>query len=141
MWFNPIMKWLVGSPLHFFVSKNTMLITYTGRKSGKTFTTPVNYLRDGNTLYTTSMRERNWWRNLRDGNPVQLMIQRKEISAIPQVIEDNEAVKNHFSTYLQLAPHLARYYKVELDNNGIPQQGDLARIVDKMVFIEFRVAD
>lgn len=62
MWFNPMMKWLIASPLHIFVSKNMMLITYTGRKSGVTYTTPVNYLREGNTLYVTSWRERTWWR-------------------------------------------------------------------------------
>ena len=131
------MKWLIASPLHFFVSKNTMLITYTGRKSGRKFTTPVNYVRDGKTLYTTSMIERVWWRNLREGNPVKLLIQRKESEAIPQVLEDAERVKNHLYTYFKIDPTMARYYKVELDSDGIPEQEDLARIAGNMIGVKF----
>ena len=45
MWFNPMITWLLRSPLHGLVSKSIMLITYKGRKSSKEYTTPVNYLR------------------------------------------------------------------------------------------------
>ena len=65
MWFNPIIQWLLRSPLHLMVSKNMMLMTYTGRKSGKIYTTPMNYLAIGEAFYTISTRERRWWRNLR----------------------------------------------------------------------------
>ena len=44
--FNPFMVWLLRSPLHKLASKNTLLITFTGRKSGKKYTTPVNYASD-----------------------------------------------------------------------------------------------
>ena len=44
MWFNPIMRWLVSSPLHFLVSQSLMLMTYQGCKSGKSYTIPMNYL-------------------------------------------------------------------------------------------------
>ncbi len=42
MWYNPIMMWLLRSPLHGMLSSSTMIITYTGRKSGKMFSTPDN---------------------------------------------------------------------------------------------------
>lgn len=48
---NPFMKWLLRSPFHGAVSRMYLLITFTGRKSGKTYTTPVQYAQDGNTLY------------------------------------------------------------------------------------------
>jgi hypothetical protein len=41
MWYNPIMRGLLNSPMHFFASKNMMLMTYKGRKSGKTYTLRV----------------------------------------------------------------------------------------------------
>ena len=56
MWYNSIMMWLLRSPLHGMLSGSTMIITYTGRKSGMTFSTPVNYVRDGNVLWTVSFR-------------------------------------------------------------------------------------
>jgi len=44
MWFNPIMKWLIRSPLHGLVSKSMLVIGYTGRKSGKRYETPMSLL-------------------------------------------------------------------------------------------------
>lgn len=137
MWFNPIMKLLIASPLHFFVSKQIMLITYTGRKSGKTFTTPVNYINNGDRYYTTSLRSRTWWRNLRNGSPVQLLVERKKITAIPSVIEHHEQVVSKLQTYFQLTPKIARYYKITLDENDIPLGEDLNRVAETTVLVEF----
>jgi hypothetical protein len=67
MWYNSMMKWILRSPLHGLISKSTMLITYTGHKSGKLYTIPVNYVRDEDVLSVTSYRHRTWWRNLRGG--------------------------------------------------------------------------
>ena len=36
------MKLVLRSPVHKMVSKTVLLITFTGRKSGKTYTTPVD---------------------------------------------------------------------------------------------------
>jgi hypothetical protein len=139
MWFNPIMKWLIMSPLHFFVSKNMMLITYTGNKSGKTYTTPVNYLRDGNTIYATSRNDRVWWRNLRGRSPVRLVLEGKEVTAIPEVTEDEGSVTTLMVNYFRLASQLARYYKVRLDNAGVPLPEDLARIAKSMIVVTFEI--
>ncbi len=46
-WLNKMMMWMLRSPFHGIVSKNIMLITVTGRKSGKKYTLPVSYVRDG----------------------------------------------------------------------------------------------
>jgi len=40
---NVFMGGILRSPLHVLLSRNTLLITFKGRRSGKQFTTPVNY--------------------------------------------------------------------------------------------------
>jgi hypothetical protein len=40
----PLVKILVRAPLHQLVDDRVVLIIYTGRKSEKTITVPVNYL-------------------------------------------------------------------------------------------------
>ena len=96
MWFNPIMRGLLRSPLHFFVSKNMMLMTFTGRKSGKNYTVPMNYFTmndDGDEfIATTSLKERTWWRNLRGGVPVSIRLQGRDYKGISKVIENEEEV-------------------------------------------------
>src|SRR5262249_17743027 len=41
---NPVIRALLRSPVHGLMSKSLMLITFTGRKSGRRYTTPVRYV-------------------------------------------------------------------------------------------------
>jgi hypothetical protein len=59
--YYPFVVALLRSPLHGFMDRSTLLLTYTGRKSGKAYTTPVNYLRDGDTLLVVSSCKHIWW--------------------------------------------------------------------------------
>ncbi|GHE79376.1 hypothetical protein GCM10017786_06540 [Amycolatopsis deserti] len=47
------------------LSKSVAVISYTGRRSGKTFRTPVNYVRQGDTLTIRVVmpHRKTWWRN------------------------------------------------------------------------------
>lgn len=135
MWFNPIMRWLIRSPLHFFVSKNMMLMTYTGRKSGKTYTTPMNYLTIGDYLYTISSRERVWWRNLRAGAPVTLRLRGKDVPAQAEAIEDPDQVASSLQQFLNAAPEYARYLNVQIDSNGSPNPEELARLANERIMV------
>ena len=65
---NHAMEFVLRSPVHMPISKTIPLITFTGRKSGKTFTTPVSYSQHGDQVYVFTHAA--WWRNLRDrGSP------------------------------------------------------------------------
>ena len=135
MWYNPIMRGLLNSPLHLILSKNMMLMTYTGRKSGKSYTTPMNYLALNGALYTTSYRDRVWWRNLRDGADVKLRLRGKDVTARSGIIEDQSAVADALQQYFKTAPHLAKYMDVALDEAGDPDGEDIARLAQGMVVV------
>jgi hypothetical protein len=49
---NPIMRGLLRTPAHGLVSGRLMLLTVTGRATGKRYTIPVGYARVGDVLYT-----------------------------------------------------------------------------------------
>ena len=118
--YNPIMIALLRSPLHGFVSSSIMLITFTGRKSGRTYTTPVNYLRDGDTLLLSSSRERVWWKNLRGGAPVTVRVQGQDMKGMGEAFTDNETVTEGLLTLLQQIPIYQKVFKIELTPNGQP---------------------
>jgi deazaflavin-dependent oxidoreductase (nitroreductase family) len=90
---NPFMKWLLRSPLHGLVSRMYLLITFTGRKSGGTYTTPVQYAQDGDMLYIITSEGYTWWRNLRGGADVRIHLRgqtypaRADISTDPKMIQ------------------------------------------------------
>lgn len=61
---NPFMKWLLSSPFHGLVSRWYMLMTVTGRKSGKQYCIPVQYVQEQDDLYVITSETYTWWRNL-----------------------------------------------------------------------------
>lgn len=70
MWYNPIVTAVLRSPLHGVMSGSTLLLTYTGRKSGRAFTFPISYGRRGETLWLITHRRKSWWKNVQGGAPV-----------------------------------------------------------------------
>lgn len=135
MWFNPLVKWLLRSPLHFIASKNTMLMTYTGRKSGRQYTTPMNYLQVGDAYYTISSRDRTWWRNLRGGAAVTLRLQGQDVPAQAEAVEDPARLASLLQEYFAHAPQLARYLDVQLNSAGQLKPDDLARLIETRVLV------
>ena len=89
---NPFMKWLLRSPFHVVVSRMYLLITFTGRKSGRVFATPVQYSQQGEILYIITSEGYTWWKNLRGGADVLVHLRGKtypghaETSMDPQMM-------------------------------------------------------
>lgn len=134
------MTWLLRSPLHFFVSENMMILTYRGRKSGKTYSTPVSYLQEGQTLTTTSSRERTWWRNLRGGAEASVRLRGKEVRGESRAIENEGEIAQWMTGVLQKVPRLARAYGIQVDPGGNPEPNSLQQAARRMVLVQTRLA-
>jgi deazaflavin-dependent oxidoreductase (nitroreductase family) len=103
--YNPIVSWLLRFPLHGLMSGSTMLITFSGRKSGKSYTTPVNYVWDDRTSLVVSPKNRLWWRNLRGGIPVTVRVRAQNLRGVGQAFEGEEALEEGgLLTMLRKAP-------------------------------------
>ena len=57
---NPLMKLILNSPFHRLMSSRVMVISFTGRKSGKHFAIPVAYTWEGNHVIVVT---HGAWRN------------------------------------------------------------------------------
>lgn len=141
MWFNPIMTWILRSPLHPLLSKSILLVTYTGHKSGKTYTIPVNYNRQDGILMTVSLRSRTWWRNLRGGTPVRLLLQGREVQATGQALEGEEQVTSALAALLKNSPQSARFLKVSLDVDKQPNMQDVHWAAADRVIVQFKLPE
>jgi hypothetical protein len=135
---NSWMKWLLKSPLHSLASGSTLLVTVTGRKTGKAISTPVNYLRLEDSLYTISSRDRTWWRNLRgDSGGCIIWLQGKETPATGTVIETGQGVADSLRKYIQASPFAAGYLKIRRDTSGTLNEEDLLKASASRVVIRF----
>lgn len=77
---NPLVRGLLRSPAHKLLSRRLLLITVTGRRSGRPFTIPVGYREaEGGLEIAVGWPERKrWWRNLRGGAPVAVRLRGEE---------------------------------------------------------------
>jgi deazaflavin-dependent oxidoreductase (nitroreductase family) len=139
MWYNTIMIGILRSPLHGLISGDIMLVTYQGRKSGKTYTTPVNYIRDGEILLVTSLQKRTWWRNLLGGAPVMLRLQGHKVKAIGEAFTDEALVNTNFLAILNRAPQYAKYFSIRLDTNGEPNLEEVSQAAKERTVIRFQL--
>ena len=88
---NPVVRALLRSPLHSLLSRNVMLITLTGRRTGSDYTLPVQYARRGDTVYVFSPGDRRWWRNLNEGGAVTVRIGNETLAGTGEVLRGSAA--------------------------------------------------
>lgn len=77
---NRFMGALVRSPLSSLVDRSVMLLTVVGRRSGRPFTFPVQYVRDAEGLWVLAgdAERKTWWRNLVGGADVRVVLRHRE---------------------------------------------------------------
>src|SRR5438552_16956766 len=61
-YFNPVARFLLATPLHSLMSSRLMLLRFSGRKTGRSYTTPVSYVRVGDSLLVPGGGA--WWRTV-----------------------------------------------------------------------------
>jgi deazaflavin-dependent oxidoreductase (nitroreductase family) len=145
MWFmnhiaNPFVRMILNSSLHGWMSAAVMLITYRGRKTGKEYTLPVQYVRDGQCIYIVpGMPERKtWWRSLRGGQPVRLRLAGKTLAARAETIDassDPALAARVLEQYFRRFPPSARQHNVSMSSDGAFTPADLARTAQSMVLV------
>ena len=84
--YNPLVKTILKSPLHGVMSDDTMLLTFTGRKSGQTYSTPINYALDGNRVTLITNRKHGWWKNFEQDAPVTVQLRGQERCGVAHLV-------------------------------------------------------
>lgn len=123
---NPVLKGLLRSPFHGRFSKDLALLTFTGRKTGARFTTPVGYhWVDGTILVFT---DSGWWRNLTGGAPATLLLKGRRVPVRAEVVKDKDEIVPVYQR-LQAAGDEAKAKRMRmiygLDQNRPPTDADV----------------
>jgi len=135
---NDFMSWVLRSPFHGILSNGMMLITVTGCKTGRKFTTPVGYYEEGGYLWVITNRDRTWWRNLRGGAEVELLLKHKPVRAFAETELNEKAVETRMYEYLRHVPQSAKPMGIRVEN-GNANAEDLERVAKDRLFVRFRL--
>jgi len=128
------MKFILRSPLHGMISKSILLVTFNGRKSGKTYTTPVSYSQQNGQVHIFTHAA--WWKNLKKDAKVTLRIRGRDIQGLAEpVAEDKEVIASGLAAHLRKVPSDSRYYDVSFDDQGNPRSEEVKKAVQTAVMI------
>jgi len=135
---NDFMSWVLRSPFHGLLSNGMMLITVKGRKTGKSYTTPVGYYEEGGTLWVLTGRERTWWRNLQGGADVGLLLKRKQVIGMAETEMEPKAVEMRMFDYVKHVPQAARPMRIRVEDGKANPQ-DIARTAKDRLFVRIEL--
>lgn len=133
---NDFVAFLLHTPLHVLMG-NTMLITVTGCKTGRTYSTPVGFYREGDNLWVVSSRDRTWWRNVRNAAKVSLLLKGRRVNAFADVEMDEKAVEKRLLEYIRHIPMAATSFGIRMENK-IPNAEDIAHVAQDRLFIKIK---
>lgn len=107
------------------LSKRLLILTFTGRKSGKRYSIPLGYVQQGNTVWLATAS--GWQKNFHGGAPVSLRIQGHDYTGIAETITDQAGMMEGFGIMLNASPDLTQITGIRLDPDRQPNREDIAR--------------
>jgi deazaflavin-dependent oxidoreductase (nitroreductase family) len=121
---NRVMRGLLRTPLLSRAVGSKLVTLYiVGRKSGRRYTVPVAYTRDGDDLLIGTPF--GWGRNLRTGEPVEVRLKGRLRQADVQVYTGEADVTGAYAVMCRDNRQFAKFNKVEFDASGKPEPDDL----------------
>jgi deazaflavin-dependent oxidoreductase (nitroreductase family) len=139
--FNKLVVALLDSPLHGILSGSMAVIEYTGRKSGRSYRVPVEYIRDGDALLIFSRADRVWWRNFQAEAAVSLRLRGETVQAVAQsTVGDVETLGRAMQVCLTKHPNRAGWYGLELDAHNNPTDDSLHAAAEQIVVVQVRLS-
>ena len=112
-----------------------MVITTTGRKSGKRHSIPIGYLRDGDDIVVlTGENVSNWFRNVLANGEATLEIKKEKFDVRGELITDEAERQRIFKMYQQNEKYFKSNFGIEVNSTESELQAALA----KRRFIRFK---
>lgn len=110
---NRFVAAVLRSPFHRALSGSTALIRYTGRRTGGTFTTPVQYARNGDSVLILAgdPHDKVWWRNFRIESWIEVLMHGRWVTMSAAAVvgaEEPDVIAPLLDTYVARFPHAAR---------------------------------
>lgn len=135
---NTVPAAILSSPLHSLLSGKRLVLTFTGRRSGTRYTTPVNYLQRGRELLITT--DSKWWRNLDGGAPVELRLRGRHVRATAEAVRDHDVVTEALTALIRDHRPYGRWAHIRVGPDGTPDAADVhAEVVRGRVLIRVQL--
>jgi deazaflavin-dependent oxidoreductase (nitroreductase family) len=134
-WVNGLMGLMLRTPLiQRLMGRMFALMTVTGAKTGRRYTTPVQYLRHDGEFVVLSQRMRKWWRNIETQRDVEMRIEGVTTHGHARIASDEEA-RAVVADCLRNEPRVAQFYGLTPDAGGEIEAEGLDRLLERVAVI------
>lgn len=103
-----------------------------GSESGKEHSFPAYYQQAGNSLQVLAEKSEDWWRSLKNGANVKVIIKGNELRGWAEAIQDPPSVRDSFSQLLNAIPELSTELEIRRDENGVYFSADIDRNLQQL---------
>ena len=107
---NVPMRLALRLPFPTPLNKQLMLLSFTGRKSGKAYKQPVSYIPHDGTLLTPGGGK--WKLNLREDHPIDIWLRGQKVMARPQFVRDPNEVEHLLTKMAATNPRIVSFVPV-----------------------------
>jgi deazaflavin-dependent oxidoreductase (nitroreductase family) len=131
---NVLVSGVLRSPAHRLLSGSTGLIRYTGRRSGRTITTPTQYTRSGDDLLILvgHPEAKAWWRNFLGDRDIDVLVRGQWLAMTARVVRGADEPD-------ELLPLLDEYLKRFPRAKASLGNGTLQDMVKRTVIVRCRL--
>ena len=113
---NVLMRALLRLPFATPLSGRLMLVSFTGRRTGRRYRQPVSYVQDGDTLLTPGGGTLKL--NLRGDEPVRLRLRGRDVVARPELVSDLDQVERLLQVMTAANPPVGRFVGLRKRRDG-----------------------
>jgi hypothetical protein len=121
---NRLVRGLLAVPgISRGIGSRLVTLYLVGRKSGRRYTIPVAYTRQGDSLLIGTPF--GWGKNLETGEPIEIRLRGRRRQADVQAFVDEPSVVAHYTTMCRDNSAFASFNKIGRDADGNPDSADL----------------
>jgi deazaflavin-dependent oxidoreductase (nitroreductase family) len=120
---RPVLRLPVETPL----TKRLMLVSFTGRKTGKAYQQPLSYVQQGDTLLTPGGGK--WKLNLREDQPVRIRLRGHDVFARPEFVKDPDEIERLIGAMTAANPTVGYFVGIPKGTDGRLDRGRLETAV------------
>ena len=140
---NPIMRFLLRTPVMGAARRQLMVMSFNGRKTGRRYSFPLSAYQIDKDLYALS--DAAWTRNFRDGATAQVLYDGKTASMRGELIQDPAAVADLYRRFAESkgVKNAQRMMAMKFRDRQMPTLEDFTEAVEQnhLVAIRFTPLD
>jgi hypothetical protein len=121
---NVPMRLALRLPFRTPLNAKLMLLSFTGRKTGRAYLQPVSYVPDGDTLLTPAGGK--WKLNLNEGEPIRVWLRGSKTWARPEFVRDPEEIDRLLRLMMTRNPRITSFVPF-IDPDGHIDRGKLEK--------------